>query len=131
MTAAAETDLFGNPLDQPASATPESPPINDMTLIEKVLQIAESTGYVLVGPSERVYHLYARGEIETAPNHEAETVHQLLDGKWLTKGGTHFYTCYGHNGPGNSVLVPRSTKNKARLWRALHPLASKQKGSTR
>ncbi|MET7998491.1 hypothetical protein ABZU76_47240 [Amycolatopsis sp. NPDC005232] len=112
-------DLFGNPLAEPASTTPARMPVNDMNLIEKVLRIAENVGYVLVGPSERVYRLYARLAIETTPADEAHAVHQLLDAKWLTKGGGHFYTCYGHSGPGNSVLVPRATKNKARQWRAL------------
>ncbi|MDT7723456.1 MAG: hypothetical protein QOI21_32 [Actinomycetota bacterium] len=122
----ADIDLFGNPLDLPAQRDREPLPVNDMTLIEKVLQIAENTGYVLVGPAERVYHLFARNDIESAPIHEAEAVHQLLDAKWLTKGGTHFYTCYGHSGSGNSVLVPRATKNKARHWRSLHPLTTRK-----
>jgi hypothetical protein len=116
-----ETDLFGNPLDA-GEPPPPRVPTNDMGLIEKVLQIAETTGYFLVGPSERVYHLIARGQIESAPGHEADAVHQLLDAKWLTKGGTHFYTCGGHSEPGNSVLVPRATKFKADKWRALVPL---------
>lgn len=60
-------DLFGNPVDEPVTTGPAAPPINDMTLIEKVLQVAENTGYVLVGPSERVYHLVARKTIEAAP----------------------------------------------------------------
>jgi hypothetical protein len=117
-----DTDLFGNPLDAGDGPRPPRVPLNDMSLIEKVLQIAETTGYVLVGASERVYHLVGRGQIEIAPLHEADAVHQLLDAQWLTKGATHTYTCRGDTGPGNSVLVPRSTKFKSSHWRALVPL---------
>ncbi len=116
------TDLFGNPLEEPVMDMPAAPPINDMNLIEKVLQVAENTGYVLVGPAERVYHQVAPKVIESAPRYEAEAVHQLLSAKWLTKGGTHIYTCHGYEGPGNSVLVPKATKAKARKWRALTPI---------
>jgi hypothetical protein len=112
-------DLFGNELTTPVPVETGRPPVNDMDLIEKVLQVAENTGYVVVGPAERVYRLVANKTIETAPLVEADAVHQLLDSKWLTKGGTHTYTCYGHSGPGNSVLVPKTTKNKARMWRSL------------
>ncbi|MYW97194.1 hypothetical protein G3I59_42920 [Amycolatopsis rubida] len=112
-------DLFGNPVGDPVSTERDRMPVNDMNLIEKVLDVAENTGYVLVGPAERVYRLYARLAIESAPANEADAVHQLLDAKWLTKGGSHYYTCHGHSGPGSSVLVPRATKEKARHWRAL------------
>lgn len=112
-------DLFGNELTATVPVETGRPPVNDMNLIERVLQVAENTGYVLVGPAERVYRLVANKAIETAPLVEADAVHQLLDSKWLTKGGTHTYTCHGHAGPGNSVLVPKATKDKARKWRSL------------
>lgn len=120
-----DIDLFGNPMDLPEQRAAERPPINDMCLIEKVLQFAENQGYVLVGPSERVYRMEARNEIEAAPAYEADAVTQLITARWLTKGGNHVYQCDGHIGPGNSVLVPASTKAKARKWRALAPLASR------
>jgi hypothetical protein len=121
-------DLFGNELTAAAHVETGRPPVNDMNLIEKVLQIAENSGYALVGPAERVYRIVANATIETAPADETDAVHQLLDSKWLTKGGTHTYTCYGHSGPGNSVLVPRATKEKARKWRSLaaHPITANQ-----
>ncbi|MGA6165166.1 hypothetical protein [Amycolatopsis magusensis] len=112
-------DLFGNKVTEPTAGVSERPPINDMELIEKVLQAAADTGYALVGPAERVFRLIAAKTIEAAPVAEAHAVHQLLDAKWLTKGGTHIYTCDGHSGPGNSVLVPRASREKARMWRAL------------
>ncbi|MFF0149633.1 hypothetical protein ATK36_6344 [Amycolatopsis sulphurea] len=112
-------DLFGSPLADSGARAPVRLPVNDMALIEKVLHIAENVGYVLVGPGERVYRLYARLAIEVAPRDESDAVHHLLDARWLTKGGTHFYTCYGYSGAGNSVLVPRATKDKARRWRVL------------
>ncbi|MCU1685328.1 MAG: hypothetical protein JWQ81_6067 [Amycolatopsis sp.] len=118
-----ETDLFGNPLDAPQGTRPQRPPVNDLPLVERVLQIAELTGYVLVGPSERVFTLGGRHEIEAAPSHEGDAVHQLIDAGWLTKGGSHTYHCYGHTGTGNAVLVPRATKHKARHWRSLAPIS--------
>ncbi len=120
-------DLFGNPVDEPVKAMPASPPINDMDLIEKVLQIAENTGYVLVGPSERVYHLVASKTIEVSPRYQEEAVHQLLAAKWLSKGGVHVYAHHGYEGPGNSVLVPKATKMKARQWRNLAPIPCSRK----
>jgi hypothetical protein len=121
-------DLFGNELTTPVPVETGRPPVNDMNLIEKVLQVAENTGYALVGPAERVYRIVANATIEAAHADETDAVHQLLDSKWLTKGGTHNYTCHGHAGPGNSVLVPRATKEKARKWRALaaRPITANQ-----
>jgi hypothetical protein len=58
-------------------------------------------------------------------------VHQLLDATWLTKGATHTHTSRGDTGPGNSVLVPRSTKFTASQWRALVPLGSSTRKGTR
>ncbi|WAL66624.1 hypothetical protein ORV05_02060 [Amycolatopsis cynarae] len=120
----AQPDLFGNPL---ATAVANSRsigrrPVNDMDSVERVLGVAEKEGYVLVGVAERVFHKVGRSEITPASGHEAEVVHQLLDAKWLTKGGTHTYNCGGYEGLGNSVLVPKKTREKARLWRNLAPL---------
>jgi len=120
-------DLFGNPVDEPVTTGPAAPSINDMNLIEKVLQVAENTGYVLVGPSERLYRLVDAKTIEVAPRFEEEAVHQLLTTKWLMKGGVHVYTHHGEEGPGNSVLVPKSTKVKARQWRSLAPISCSRK----
>ena len=121
-------DLFGNELTAVAYTPVDRPAVNDMALIERVLQVAENTGYVLVGSAERVYHLVGNKTIEPAPVAEADAVHQLLESKWLTKGGTHIYMSGGHSGPGYSVLVPRATKDKARTWRALQarPTTAKQ-----
>lgn len=120
-------DLFGNPVDEPVATGPAAPPINDMDLIEKVLKVAENVGYVLVGPSERLYRLVAPKTIEAAPRFEEEAVHQLLTAQWLRKGGVHVYTHHGEEGPGNSVLVPKSTKAKARQWRSLAPISCSRK----
>ena len=121
-------DLFGNELTAADYAPVDRPSVNDMALIERVLQVAENTGYVLVGSVERVFHLVGNKTIEPAPVAEADAVHQLLESRWLTKGGTHVYTSGGHSGAGNSVLVPRATKDKARTWRALmaHPTTARQ-----
>ncbi|WP_143254644.1 hypothetical protein [Amycolatopsis azurea] len=114
-------------MDEPVTTGSAALPINDMGLIERVLQVAENTGYVLVGHSERVYHLVDSKTIEAAPRFEEEAVHQLLASKWLTKGGVHVYTHHGFEGPGNSVLVPKSTRVKARQWRNLAPIPCSRK----
>ena len=117
-----QEDLFGNVVEPPPPPRSQRVPVNDMDLVERVIAVAESDGYALVGPAERVFRIESKTEITPAPAHEAEAVHQLLDVKWLTKGGNHSYRYNGREGPGNSVLVPRATKEKARLWRNLSPL---------
>jgi hypothetical protein len=121
-----QRDLFGNPLAA-ADWAGSRRVVNDMDLVEKVLAVAESDGYVLVGVAEKVYRESAGKNITPAPSYEANMVHQLLDTKWLTKGGSHTYHCGGHEGPGNAVLVPRATKQKARLWRNLTPMTRARK----
>lgn len=119
-----QADLFGGiAWSEYQSANSGRLPTNDMDLVEKVLSIAESDGYVLVGPGEKVYRRLPRREIEAAPAHQADAVHQLLDSGWLKRGGSHTFMCGGYEGPANSVLVPRATKQRACRWRNLKPLA--------
>jgi hypothetical protein len=125
-----KADLFGNPLDPPKGPRGRGV-TNDMDLVERVLGVAVAEGYVLVGVAEKVFRLGANQEITPAPGYEADVVHQLLDSKWLTKGGNHSYICGGYTGPGNSVLVPRATKQKVRLWRNLAPLNKSRKEHVR
>lgn len=120
-----QRDLFGSPITardrrQGRRVT------NDMALVERVLAVAESEGYALIGVTQKVYRREGKDTITPATSDEANTVHQLLERKWLTKGGSHVYHCGGNEGPGNSVLVPAATKAKARLWRNLAPLNGKE-----
>jgi hypothetical protein len=121
-------DLFGTALPGATgsgTALAGRRSVNDMQLIERVLGVAETQGYALVGPADRVYRRGARGEIAPAPGYEAEAVHQLLAGKHLTRGGQHQFTCGPYSGIGESVLVPRRTKDLARRWRHYKPLQSR------
>jgi hypothetical protein len=124
-----QRDLFGNPIAKSDKAGHRRV-VNDMGLVEKVLSVAESEGYVLIGVTEKVYRKVANKNVEPAPAYEAEMVHQLLDAKWLTKGGSHTYQCGGHQGPGKSVLVPGTTKQKAHLWHDLAPLPGTRREHT-
>jgi hypothetical protein len=121
-----DVDLFGRPVEQPPTAPPRRKRVvhNDMDLIERVLHVAQNDGYAVIGMQERIYRVtgshYGVLEIEAVPVAESEAVHQLLDNGMLTVGGGHQYR-YRNNreGPGNSVLVPHATRQKARRWRAL------------
>ncbi|NKQ53319.1 hypothetical protein HFP15_10540 [Amycolatopsis sp. K13G38] len=119
-----QRDLFGNTITAADQASGRRI-TNDMSLVEKVLEVAELEGYVLVGVAEKVYRKESKNQITATTADEAHMVHQLLDTNWLTKGGVHTYQCGGREGPGNSVLVPRKSKEKARQWRALAPIAGK------
>ncbi|OZM73571.1 hypothetical protein CFN78_08540 [Amycolatopsis antarctica] len=118
-----QEDLFGNSIDITADTTESTvKTTNDMGLIEHVIGIASASGYVLVGTGEKVFRKISNDQIEGTPAYEADAVHQLITRKWLKVGGTHVYRCGGREGPARSVLVPRSTKEKAHRWRALKPL---------
>src|SRR3954454_21782497 len=65
--------------------------VNDLDLIESVIRTATDPGYVVLGPSERVYVREAgtKGDVHRAPSYEAAAVAQLLDSRHLSIGGTH------------------------------------------
>lgn len=122
------TDLFGTPVDQPPAVKSARgrPVTNDMTLIERVLRVARTDGYALVGARERVYRVTGKDrhgvlEITGIPDEDANAVHQLIESKNLAVGGQH---CYRHRnrreGYGRAVLVPRATHATAARWEALH-----------
>lgn len=121
-----QQDLFGTALPGAGCASGAGPSgrraVNDMELIERVLAVAEGQGYALVGPADRVYRREAGGEIAPAPGYEGEAVHHLLAKRFLTRGGQHQFTCGPYAGTGESVLVPRRTKDLARRWRHYKPL---------
>lgn len=109
-----QEDLFGNIVEPPPPHKPQRVPVNDMDLVERVLAVAESSGYALVGPAERVFRVESKTDITPAPAHEAEAVHQLLDAKWLTKGGNHSYRYHGREGSGiRSWCLARRRRKRA------------------
>lgn len=114
-----ETDLFGNPV---APLKPREAPrskVNDMELIEHVLQEASLAGYVLIGIREDVYRRTVGDEVEKVPEAVDFAVHQLIDAKWLEVGGAHQVRYDRYTGPARSVLVPRTSRQKAARWRSL------------
>lgn len=122
------TDLFGTPIDPPRAVKPAKsrPVTNDMDLIERVLQVARTDGYALVGVRERIYRVTGKDrhgvlEITGIPEVDANAVHQLIESKNLAVGGQH---CYRHRNrresTGRAVLVPRATQAAAARWEALH-----------
>jgi hypothetical protein len=116
----ADLDLFGNEVVQPAKSAPDRPPINDMDLVEAVLAVAASTGYRLVGPGQKVYRCSEtrKDGIEPVPSYEDVAVHQLIDARWLDVGGNHPCVYGRFEGYGQSILVPRRTKEAMARWRA-------------
>lgn len=128
-----QTDLFGAALvpPEPNSRT-KRVPTNDMGLIEHVLHVSISQGYVLVGPAEKVYLRGPEKTIESAtPTYEADAVHQLIKAGWLKVGGRHIFQFRDREGPGFSVLVPKGTRQKTAQWRALVPLKGPNARRTR
>lgn len=119
VAAAAETDLFGTPVERPAQAK-RARSTNDMRAVQAVLARACSgCGYALAGVAERVCRIVDpdRLVIERVPDDEALVVEQLIRGRWLTVGGQHRYTWRNRReGTGRSVLVPRSTQNTMQRW---------------
>jgi len=121
-----DTDLFGNPVQATESpAGKKRPTTNDMDLIERVLHVACTDGYALIGPQERVYRTGAKDahgivELEYVTAAEANAVHQLIDTHDLTVGGQHHYRYRNHReGYGRSVLAPAKTHGKSARWAAL------------
>lgn len=127
-----QLDIFGDSISTTGTSKSDWLPTNDMGLVEEVLRNAVSdAGFMLVGPSERVYRKRSRDEIEAAPAHHGDVVHQFLRAGWLTKGGAHSVTCGPYSGSANSVLVPRKTKEAVARWRTLTPLPRQAQTSQR
>lgn len=60
---------------------------------ESALRTAASPGYVLVGPSARVYRRLVEGskDVESVPRYVAATVYELLDDEDLISSGVTEY----------------------------------------
>lgn len=121
-----QIDLLGGPDIPTQRPVPpdDRPPTNDLDLIAAVVKTAQETGYVVIGPTERVYRRNDTDpkEIERVPEYENGAVHQLLDKGLLTIGGGHTVTYHGKQGRANAVLVPKRTASMVKRWEAYKPL---------
>jgi hypothetical protein len=116
-------DLFGFESQDPVP--PARPPVatNDMRSIIEVLERAvNECGYVIVGPSRRVYRRTNYNTMKQIPRWELETVLQLIDSGQLILGGHHVLRCGAIRQTVNSVLVPKPTRQNLNRWNALKPL---------
>jgi hypothetical protein len=123
----AQKALFGRQQPIPQPRTANRPQINDLDLLAPVVRAALNRGYVLVGPAQRVYlrdpGQTGRGaRVEPVPTYEQDAVHQLLDARHLTTGGSHIVKAAGREGPATSVLVPKATQAMVTRWANLAPL---------
>lgn len=116
----------------PTGPDPADAATNDVELVASVIRLATDPGYVLVGPAERVMRRVAGDNhaVEPVPRYEQDTVRQLLDSRHLRPGGAHHVTAGTHDGPAAAVLVPRTTRDMANRWAALHRLPASPAGPT-
>src|SRR5689334_16381982 len=122
--AAAQGGLWGRPETLPTTTSRQRPVVNDFDLVAAVIRSADDPGYVVIGPSKRVYlrdTTRAKGFVVSVPRYEADTVAQLLDAGHLRLGGTHVVSDGRHEGPARSVLVTTATRAMLARWAALHP----------
>jgi hypothetical protein len=124
-------DLFGTEIeDKPATKKPKA--VNNLDVVQTVIDRAYSERpYMLIGPTGQPHRMGDHGLVKPLIFWEAEALHQLIRQKLLTVGGNHTYdTRYGAKA-GQSVLVPKSTRDMLSRWRALKPLHSNEKATTR
>lgn len=114
--------LFGGPgwePDLPTKAAPVSRiESNNVELMHTIAGNADRAGYLLAGPSERVY---ARdpdrdGRGVRVPRWEEDAVHQLLRRRWLYRGGAYLFTCGAADLTGTTVHTTRETRARVARW---------------
>src|SRR5947207_1394675 len=113
-------DLFGEPAEF-ETLTPSTPRrvSNDMDKVMRVISFAVADcGYVLSGPSERVFRKVDKEYIKKTVWWEADVVKQLIGAGWLRVGGSRFYSHQGKTRPCRSVLVPKSTRARWNMWKS-------------
>lgn len=139
MTQPLDVDLFGNSIHPNPDATParaKPKPINDFHLIQRVLRIACTDGYAVLGDTQRVYRIRSRDsrgvhEITSVPSVEADAVRQLIATRDLTVGRQ--LTCAHPNRATEivrAVVASRATRRKSVHWRALHRPANPGHGDS-
>ena len=119
--------LFDSPASPDPSPAPEpaavvrGPAINNMDLVWTVLERASEPGYVLIGDPEHVWRRDIRRgpDVQRVAAGEADAVRQLLDQRFLTRGGTRPVRLGRHDNHGTSVLLTAAARSRLRRWRAL------------
>jgi len=92
-----------------------------MDLLHAVITTAIVSGYVLAGPTERVYRRVTADRIESVPGYEDAAVHQLLAQRLLAVGHTVTAGYRGREGPVQVLTVPRSTRALSARWDNYRP----------
>ncbi|MER7012053.1 hypothetical protein ABT324_11575 [Saccharopolyspora sp. NPDC000359] len=112
--------MFGNPVVPLKARRSPRAVVNDMAVIEQVLRLATSPGFVLVGRfREEVYQRTTGDEVEKVTAEVDAAVHQLIESRWLEVGGTHQVRYGRYEGPARSVLVPCRSRKASYRWSAL------------
>jgi hypothetical protein len=117
--------LFGDPATIPdPDQRRRGIDTNDVDLVAGIIRVAADPGYMLVGPTDRVFRVEPGDAhtVEPVPRYEQDAVRQLLDAGHLTIGGAHTVTYGDRTGPAHSVLIPKATRAMAARWAHLRPL---------
>ena len=98
---------------------------NELDLFVAVVRLAIDPGYVVIGPTGRVFrrdpgHRNGDTEVEITPAYEDDMVTQLLGAGHLVLGGHHYATRGRIGIPARTVLVPRATRDLISRWSHLH-----------
>jgi hypothetical protein len=117
-------DLFGTEVEE-KSKTTKPKTTNNLNTVQTVIERACSERpYMLIGLTGQPHRMGDNKIVKPLIFWEAEALHQLIRQKLLTVGGNHTYeTRYGAK-TGQSVLVPKSTRDMLNRWRALKPMHS-------
>ncbi|GAA3437008.1 hypothetical protein [Kutzneria kofuensis] len=119
------SDLFGNKVAETSSPAKKSKTVNNMETIKTVIDRAWSERpYVLVGPTGQPHRVSDDGTVKPCIYWEADAIHQLIQQKVLVVGGRRSYQTRHGVKSGQSVLVPKSTRDMLSRWKSLKPLSS-------
>jgi hypothetical protein len=118
-------DLFGNEIEDAPQPTKKPTAVPDMEIVKTVLERARSERpYMLIGPTGHVHRLGENNLVKPCIFWEAAAVHHLIGQKLLTVGGYHTYETRHGSKSGQSIFVPKATRDMLNRWRALKPLHS-------
>jgi hypothetical protein len=107
--------LFGGPGHEPDLS-------NNVELMHTIAGNADRAGYLLAGPSERVY---ARDPDRNGcgvrvPRWEEDAVHQLLRRRWLYRGSSYPFSCGAAALTGTTVHTTRDTRARVARWEQIN-----------
>lgn len=118
-------DLFGNTVEETAPAANEPKAVPDLEIVKTVLERARSERpYMLIGPTGHVHRMDENNIVKPCIFWEAAAVHHLIGQKLITVGGYHSYETRHGSKSGQSILVPKATRDMLNRWSHLKPLPS-------